>query len=63
MLAETLDQVIARRTNELTGYQNAAYAARYSDLVAAVASKETAISPGSTTLTQVIARNHYKLLA
>ena len=63
VLAETLDQVIARRVDELTAYQNAAYAARFSERVAAVARKETVVSPGTIALTEVIARNYYKLLA
>src|SRR5690606_28932678 len=31
-LSQTLDEIIARRVDFLTGYQDAAYAARYRDL-------------------------------
>ena len=62
-VAENLDQAIDRRIDELTAYQDAAYAARYRDLVASVAARETAIMPGSSALTQAVARSYYKLLA
>ena len=39
-LAETLDEIIARRAEFLAGYQNAAYAQRYLDRVAAIRAAE-----------------------
>jgi indolepyruvate ferredoxin oxidoreductase len=52
-----LDDLIARRTAELTAYQNAAYAHRYGQQVAAVAAL------GSDPLTRAVAVNLYKLMA
>ena len=63
VVTENIDQAIARRINELTAYQDAAYAARYRELVADVAERETAIMPGSTALTEAVARSYYMLLA
>ncbi|MBQ0824745.1 indolepyruvate ferredoxin oxidoreductase family protein [Microvirga sp. HBU67558] len=58
---ETLDQVIARRVAFLTGYQNAAYAARFEAVVARVRKAEGAL--GSDTLTDAVARSLFKLMA
>jgi len=60
-----LDELIARRTAELTAYQNAAYAARYADKVARVRAAEIAISGegGDLPLTRAAAVNLYKLMA
>ena len=54
--AETLDEVIARRVEFLTAYQDAAYAARYRDVVARV---RTVSEP----LALAVARNLFKLMA
>ncbi len=62
-LATTLDDVIARRVAFLTAYQNAAYAKRYADRVAAVRKAEQAAAPGSAALTEAVARNLFKLMA
>ena len=62
-LSETLDEVIARRVAFLTDYQDAAYAKRYSDLVARVRSIEAQKQPGATDLTEAVARYYFKLLA
>jgi len=62
-LSETLDEVIERRVKFLTDYQDAAYAGRYSDLVARVRSTEAAKQPGATDLTEAVARYYFKLLA
>jgi indolepyruvate ferredoxin oxidoreductase len=61
--AETLDDVIARRVDFLTGYQNAAYAKRYTDFVARVRDTEHEKAPGAENLTDAVARNYFKLLA
>ena len=59
---ETLDRVIERRAEFLTGYQNTAYAARYRALVERVRQAEAAL--GSTTpLTDAVARALFKLMA
>ena len=62
-LSETLDEVIARRVAFLSDYQDAAYAKRYSDLVARVRSIEAQKQPGATDLTEAVARYYFKLLA
>ena len=59
----SLDQVIARREADLTDYQNAAYAHRYTEFVQRVRQTEAQAVPGKTTLTDAVARNLYKLMA
>ncbi|MGH8801528.1 MAG: indolepyruvate ferredoxin oxidoreductase family protein, partial [Casimicrobiaceae bacterium] len=61
--SESIDEVIERRRRFLTTYQDAAYAARYTDLVTRVRAVETEKEPGATDLTEAIARNYFKLLA
>ena len=62
-LSETLDEVIARRVEFLTGYQNAAYAARYAGGVARIRTAEAAAVPGSSALADTAARALFKLMA
>jgi indolepyruvate ferredoxin oxidoreductase len=62
-LSESLDEIIARRAEFLTAYQDAAFAARYTDLVARVRATEAAKVPGATALTEAVARYYFKLLA
>ncbi|MBI5923502.1 MAG: indolepyruvate ferredoxin oxidoreductase family protein [Betaproteobacteria bacterium] len=54
-------ELIARRSEELTTYQDAAYAARYSELVEQVRRREASL--GTDKLTQTVARYYFKLLA
>ena len=62
-LSRSLDEVIARRLAFLTDYQNAKYAKRYGDLVGKVRTAEAAKAPGSTDLTEAVARYAFKLMA
>ncbi|MCB1418617.1 MAG: 2-oxoacid:acceptor oxidoreductase family protein, partial [Notoacmeibacter sp.] len=62
-IAATLDEVIRRRADFLTGYQNAAYSARYLSRVEQVREAEGRVSPGSEALTETVARNLFKLMA
>ncbi|HWD59554.1 MAG TPA: indolepyruvate ferredoxin oxidoreductase family protein, partial [Stellaceae bacterium] len=62
-LSETLDEVIARRVEFLTLYQNAAYAARYAGWIDRVRGAESAALAGSTALTDAAARALFKLMA
>ena len=62
-LSESLDEMIERRRAYLTDYQDAAYAKRYTDLVAKLRAVEAAKQPGSTDLTEAVARYYFKLLA
>jgi len=55
--ATTLDEVIARRTADLTAYQDAAYAARFTALV------EKARAAGGDAFADPVAKSYYKLLA
>jgi indolepyruvate ferredoxin oxidoreductase len=58
---ETVEQVIARRVEFLTGYQNAGYADRYRELVERVRAAEAPL--GKTTLTDAVARGLFRLMA
>ena len=62
-LSTSLDEIIARRAAFLTGYQNAAYAKRYTDFVAKVRAAEAQKLPEATALTEAVARYYFKLLA
>jgi len=62
-LSTALDEIIARRAEFLTGYQDAAYAKRYSDFVAKVRAAEAQRAPARTDLTEAVARYYFKLLA
>ncbi|MGH7291103.1 MAG: DUF6537 domain-containing protein, partial [Myxococcota bacterium] len=62
-LATTLDEIVARRTTLLTGYQDAAYAARYQALVERVKRAEAERTPGRHGLAEAVARYYAKLLA
>jgi indolepyruvate ferredoxin oxidoreductase len=59
--AQTLDQLIDRRADFLTAYQNDAYAARYQTIVANVRNAEA--SSNSEALTEAVARALFKLMA
>ncbi|MFT4195462.1 indolepyruvate ferredoxin oxidoreductase family protein [Ottowia sp.] len=58
---ETLDTLIARRVEFLTGYQNAAYAETYRAFVARVQQAESAL--GKTAVSEAVARTLFKLMA
>ncbi|HAI93710.1 MAG TPA: indolepyruvate ferredoxin oxidoreductase family protein, partial [Xanthomonadaceae bacterium] len=62
-LSRSLDELIARRSAFLADYQNAAWARRYAKLVGRVRSAENLKAPGSTALTEAVARNLAKLMA
>jgi indolepyruvate ferredoxin oxidoreductase len=62
-LSTTADEIIALRAKELAAYQDEAYALRYKSLVEKIRAREKAIAPGSTALTEAVARNLYKLMA
>jgi len=62
-LSQSLDEIVSRRAEFLTAYQDAAYARRYTDFVARVRVAEEAKQPGCTALTEAVARYYFKLLA
>jgi indolepyruvate ferredoxin oxidoreductase len=57
----SVDELVARRADFLTGYQDAAYAAQYKALVEKVRAAEKPL--GSTRLADAVARNLFKLMA
>jgi indolepyruvate ferredoxin oxidoreductase len=58
---ETVETLVARRAEFLTGYQNAAYADQYKAFVAKVQQAESAL--GKSSLTEAVARYLFKLMA
>ncbi len=62
-MSESVDEMVERRRKFLTAYQDAAFAARYTDYVAKVRVAESTKVPGATTLTEAVARYYFKLLA
>jgi len=62
-LSQTLDEVISRRAEFLTAYQNSAYARRYLDRVGAIREAESKAASGATVVTEAVARNLFKLMA
>ena len=61
-VSRNLEELIARRVEFLTDYQNAAYARRYRDLVQKVGKVETE-KVGGTKLAEAVARYGFKLMA
>ncbi len=63
--ADTVDGVLADRTQRLTDYQNAAYAQRYANFVGQVRAAESAATPHKASLpvTLAVAKNLYALMA
>ncbi|MEM5582169.1 indolepyruvate ferredoxin oxidoreductase family protein [Roseibium sp. AS2] len=59
----TLDEKVAFNTRELTAYQDAAYAARYADLVARVKTADETHGPGTLRLTRTVADMLFKVMA
>ncbi|WP_127599214.1 indolepyruvate ferredoxin oxidoreductase family protein [Nitratireductor alexandrii] len=61
--ADTLDEIVSRRAAFLAAYQDRAYGERYRRRVAAVQAKEAETVPGSSVVTEAVARNLFKLMA
>jgi indolepyruvate ferredoxin oxidoreductase len=62
-LSQSFDEMVQRRVEFLTAYQNAAYAARYRALVDKAAAVESARAPGKCGLAEAVARYLFKLMA
>jgi indolepyruvate ferredoxin oxidoreductase len=60
---QSLAELVERRAQFLTAYQDAAYARRYRELVASVEAAEKARSRGLSGLAEAVARNLFKLMA
>ncbi len=61
--AASVDAIIAQRSAWLVDYQDERLAARYTELLRQVAEAEQRAAPGSTCLTEAVARNAFRLLA
>jgi indolepyruvate ferredoxin oxidoreductase len=62
-LSTSLEEIVARRAEFLTAYQDAAYAARYRRRVDAARAAEIARAPGKSGLAEAVARFLFKLMA
>jgi indolepyruvate ferredoxin oxidoreductase len=62
-VAQTLDQAIALRAKFLAEYQDAKYAAQYTQLLQRVRRTETERAPGQAGLAEAVARYLFKLMA
>ena len=62
-IAQTLDEIMARRVDFLTAYQSRRYARHYQRRIATIREAEARILPGSTALSEAVARNLFKLMA
>jgi indolepyruvate ferredoxin oxidoreductase len=62
-LSASLDDIIARRVEFLTAYQDAAYATRYRRRVEAARAAESAHTPGRSGFAEAVARYLFKLMA
>ncbi|MFD0915333.1 indolepyruvate ferredoxin oxidoreductase family protein [Pseudahrensia aquimaris] len=61
-ISQSLEEMVERRVVQLRAYQNASYAKRFEDRVAAVRAAEEAVG-GKGRLAETVARNLYKLMA
>jgi indolepyruvate ferredoxin oxidoreductase len=59
----SLTEMVAKRVDFLTGYQNAAYAAEYQAFVDRVHAAERAVASSGTRLSEAVARYLFKLMA
>jgi indolepyruvate ferredoxin oxidoreductase len=62
-LSQSFDEMVTRRVEFLTHYQNAAYAARYRRRVEAACAAEAAQAPGKCGFAEAVARYLFKLMA
>jgi indolepyruvate ferredoxin oxidoreductase len=62
-LSTTVNELIRRRVEELTAYQDAAYAERFRAAIAEVRAAENTVRPGAQALTEAAARSLFQLMA
>ena len=62
-ISENLDEMIARRVDQLRAYQSRRYAKRYQRLVEAARAAEHEKTPGRAGFSEAVARYAYKLMA
>jgi len=58
-----LEGFVGRRVSDLKAYQNKAYADGYADWVRKIRAAESAVMPGTTALSEAVARALFKLMA
>ena len=61
--SETLEEIVDRRADFLTAYQDAAYAQRYRDRVDAMRARERLSGASGETVTEAVARQLFRLMA
>lgn len=61
--ATELSEIVARRAQYLTDYQDTNYAQRFRDRVEKIEECEQRVEPGSQKLAHAVAKNYFKLLA
>ncbi len=61
--AQSLDELVERRTRFLTDYQSRRYARHYADAVARLRAAEAAVTSNRTDLAEAAARNLFRLMA
>ena len=62
-LSRGVDELVERRRDYLVAYQDAAYARRYTELVARAREAERRVDAGSTAFAEAVARGWFRLLA
>jgi indolepyruvate ferredoxin oxidoreductase len=62
-MSQSFDEMVSRRVEFLTAYQDAAYADRYRRLVAAAKTAEASQAPGKSGFAEAVARYLFKLMA
>jgi indolepyruvate ferredoxin oxidoreductase len=62
-LSQSFDEMVERRVEFLTAYQNASYAERYRNLVEKVKAAEAQKAPGACGFAEAVARYLFKLMA
>jgi indolepyruvate ferredoxin oxidoreductase len=62
-VARSLPEIVAKRVELLTAYQDKAYAARYAAFVDKIAKAEKQKAPGRSGLAEAVAKSLYKLMA
>ncbi|MCH7711278.1 MAG: 2-oxoacid:acceptor oxidoreductase family protein, partial [Proteobacteria bacterium] len=60
---KSLDEIVARRVDYLTAYQNATYARRYADFIDEVGEAEAGKAGGGSALAKAVAGSLFKLMA
>jgi indolepyruvate ferredoxin oxidoreductase len=61
--SQTLDEIVSKRIELLTAYQDMAYAKKYVEFVEQVKAAESALGVKTLKLTEAVARYYYKLMA